>query len=53
MTPLLDDVASKSRFPFDKDSWPGRELYWCWRNPLLTLLILIGGVAEIVHLVAL
>ena len=52
MSPLLEDLARPSKFPFDKESWPGRELYWCWRNPLLTMLFLVGAVAEAFHLAA-
>ena len=52
MAPLLEDIARKDRFPLDREGWPGRELYWCWRNPFLTLLILVGVVAQVAQIVA-
>lgn len=45
---FLRDVGHAHRFhdycPLSTDRWPGRELYFAWRHPIITVLIMFAFV---------
>ena len=44
----LSKVGQKSWFPWDHidtSEWPGRELFWVWCHPILSVWMLSGSVA--------
>ena len=44
------NIAKSKGFPWphmDRSTWPGREVYWAWRNPTISLFILINSMLSI------